>query len=132
MPNDPNKNGRDGPSGTWGLIGAAIAAFIFSLFVIGFLLEPRAGQERVSYSAVKQMIQDGEVISAEFQEHSIVVVTKNPDETGATSFRAVIPVQGDPELLTLLEEHGIEISAEEPAGDSMFSDILPCGLLLGG
>jgi cell division protease FtsH len=83
------------------------------------------------YSEVKQMIRDGRVTSADLQEHAIVV---NTGQTGAESnetFRAVTPSQGDPGLLPLLEQNGVEIRAEEPSGVSVLSYILPWVLILG-
>jgi cell division protease FtsH len=83
------------------------------------------------YSEVKQMIRDGRVTSADLQEHAIVV---NTGQTGAESnetFRAVTPSQGDPDLLPLLEQNGVEIRAEEPSGVSVLSYILPWVLILG-
>ena len=44
---------------------------------------------------------------------------------------ATIPAQGDPDLLPLLEAQGVEISAREPAGDSILLYFLPWILILG-
>ena len=77
--------------------------------------EPGSIQTTVPYSTVKQMIRDGQVTSADLQEHAIVVTTGEPGAADAEVFRAVTPSQGDPDLLPLLEEQGVEITAEEPS-----------------
>jgi len=46
-------------------------------------------------------------------------------------FEAVVPAQGDPELLKLLEDQGIEITATEPQDVSIFAYMLPWILILG-
>ena len=90
-----------------------------------------ARQTTLPYSSVKQMIRDGEVISAEFEEHAIVVTREQPDPAGVSAFRAVIPLPGDPEILPLLEEQGVEIRAKEPADGSILLYFLPWILILG-
>jgi len=85
----------------------------------------------LSYSAVKQKILDGEVVAAVFQENSIVVSTTRPDVSGVSFFRAVIPIQGDPELLSLLEGQGVDISVQAPSDGPALMYFLPWILILG-
>lgn len=77
------------------------------------------------------MIRDGEVISADLREHSIVIATDKSGSDGPILFNAVTPSQGDPDLLPLLEQHRVEIRAEEPADVSILAYILPWVLILG-
>ncbi len=125
----PDESG--GPVGPQWLIFAVISGLLMSSALFSMFGAPEAGRSEVAYSEVKRLIQAGAVVSAEFEEHAIVVVTETSDETGATSFRAVIPAQGDPELLELLDREGIEIWAREPAGTSAMAFVLPWVLILG-
>ena len=126
---DNRPNAGPEPPGWW--IWAWVAFLLSAFLFMGLLFSPETGETQLSYSAVKQMILDGRVVSAEFQEHAIVVATDRPDADGVTRFRAVIPALGDPELLKVLEEQGVEISASEPAGVSVLSYILPWIVILG-
>lgn len=76
------------------------------------------------------MIREGEVTSADLQEHAVVVRAIDPDTEQPQEYRAVTPSQGDPDLLPLLEEMQVEITAEEPAGVSILSYILPWIIVL--
>lgn len=109
------------------LLAALLAMVLFSD------LWPNSGavQTALPYSEIKQMIRDGQVISADLQEHAIVVKTGEAGVESSEVFRAVTPSQGDPDLLPLLEQNGVEIRAEEPSGVSVLSYILPWVLILG-
>ncbi|MGC9368020.1 MAG: ATP-dependent zinc metalloprotease FtsH [Paracoccaceae bacterium] len=127
MPNDdrPPQNRPDGSEWlAWGLLAA------FLLFVVfgGLWLEPAAQGQSVPYSEMKEMIRDGEIDSVTLQEHEIVATRKG--EVTET-LNAVTPAQNDPELLPLLEQQGIEISAEKPPQGSILSYMLPWIVLLG-
>lgn len=92
------------------------------------LFEPGPVQTTLPYSEIKAMIRDGQVTTAVLENTAIVV------ETGSDApmlYRAVTPPQGDPDLLPLLEQSGVEIRAEEPSGVSILSYILPWVLILG-
>ena len=92
--------------------------------------DPDARPTTLPYSSVKDMIREGSVSSAEFEEHAIVVTIERSEQSGTSRFRAVIPTPGDPELLPLLEEQGVEVSAEEPAGSPILLYFLPWVLIL--
>ncbi|MCP1168810.1 ATP-dependent metallopeptidase FtsH/Yme1/Tma family protein [Limimaricola litoreus] len=85
----------------------------------------------VSYSALKQMIRDGAVVSAELQDHAITVGTRAPGGADPVRYQAVTPVQADPDLLPLLESEGVEITATKPQGISILSYLLPWAVILG-
>ncbi|MCP5074646.1 MAG: ATP-dependent zinc metalloprotease FtsH [Rhodobacteraceae bacterium] len=85
----------------------------------------------VSYSEVKRMVSEGEIAFAVLEEHAIVVSTAASDPSLVQHYRAVTPVQADPALLALLEEHSVEINAKPPVGGSILSYILPWVLILG-
>lgn len=87
--------------------------------------------ETVSYTEIKQMIRAGEVEAAVIEEHDIVVTLKSPDEAGLMRHRAVIPAQGDPALLDLLEDQNVEITAHRPQGTSFLAYLLPWLLIIG-
>ncbi|WP_235915829.1 ATP-dependent zinc metalloprotease FtsH [Thalassovita mangrovi] len=109
-----------------------VLAVVLSLTMLGSLfIEQPPFEARLSYSEIKQKIRDGDIQSAELHEHDIVVTTKAVDAAEAEEFSAVIPMQGDPELLALLEQQGVEITATEPDDVSIFSYLLPWVLILG-
>ncbi|WP_233192821.1 ATP-dependent zinc metalloprotease FtsH [Acidimangrovimonas sediminis] len=101
------------------------------------------GVQTVPYSQVKQMIRQGTVGAAELSDHSITVTPR--DASGAapapaggstageapTAYRAVTPEQGDPELLPLLEQKNVTITARAPSGTSYLAFLLPWIVLIG-
>lgn len=123
---------RDGdPRQPWQsplLLSLAIA---FLLLTFASFLQMDTGSGDMSYSALKQMIRDGEVTEAAFEEHALIAMIGDPGAPDSQSVRVIIPTQGDPELLPLLEEQGVEIRAEEPTEPSVLSYILPWVLILG-
>ncbi|MDQ2089893.1 ATP-dependent zinc metalloprotease FtsH [Marimonas arenosa] len=131
MPQFPPKTPGDGPDrpGWQALIVLALlAAFVL---IVGLFAEPAQQGTRLPYSTLKTMIREGQVRTAELREHMIIVETKAPDATGNQSFRAVVPAQGDPDLLELLEVQGVEITATEPEDVSILTYMLPWILILG-
>lgn len=110
---------------------ALVAAFVTIALFGSLLVEPSSYETRLPYSTVKTMIREGQVQSVELREHLIVGVTDETDAGEGEVFEAVIPAQGDPELLGLLEEHGIEITATEPQDVSFLAYILPWIIILG-
>lgn len=131
MPDNPDRNPGDGPD--WSGWQAVVAlAFLLSMALIGGLFNgPTAPETRLPYSTVKQMIRDGQVTAVEMREHVIVAETAEDDTGDTKRVEAVVPVTGDPDLLTLLEDQGVEITATEPSGVSIFSYMLPWVLILG-
>ena len=131
MTEGKNGNGPNEPGWSAWALRIIIAAFLIGIAFNS--LFQRRGPEEVftTYSAVKRMVRDGEVASAVLGEHSITVA--NSDLGGAAIQRhtATIPAQGDPDLLPLLEAQGVEISAREPAGESILLYFLPWVLILG-
>jgi cell division protease FtsH len=122
FPNGPSPNG-------WPLIAVWVA--LLTVFFLSYILYG-AGQvsESLPYSEVKQMIRDGQVTEAILEEHAITVVTGTQLADGIEQYHAITPAQGDPELLSLLEGQGIEVTAREPEGVSLLSYLLPWLLIL--
>ena len=121
----------DPPKGPGWQIFFLLNAVVMGVILIGIFSGPASNTSALPYSSVKMMVREGEIVSARFEEHAVIVTTAAPDESGISAFRAVIPAQGDPELLSLLESQGVEISAMEPAGESILMYILPWVLILG-
>lgn len=71
-----------------------------------FFFERGPVQTTLPYSAVKQMIRDGQVTSADLQAIAIIVATGDRGTEGTEIFCAITPPQGDPDLLPLLEANG--------------------------
>lgn len=108
-----------------------LAGLLFLVVVSSFMLGPGSKTQVLPYSEVKQMIRDGEVVSANFEETAILITTENPNEDGVTSFRTVMPAQGDPDLLEIMEEQDVEIRAQAPSDPSVLVYLLPWLLILG-
>ncbi len=131
MPKEPQHGQNGGPIEPRWQVWVLLFGFLLMVLVSGFLFDSGPVQTTLPYSTVKQMIRDGQVVSVDMKEHSIVVTTDNADAENPEVFRAITPSQGDPNLLVLLEARGVEIRAEEPTGGSILSYILPWILILG-
>ena len=86
---------------------------VLTALALAFLLTPQPSVTTVPYSEIKELIRSGQVGEAILEEHSITVNTGDSPDT-ADLYRAVTPAQGDDELLRLLEDSGVEITAKEP------------------
>ena len=131
MPLTPHTNPDNGPNWPGSSVWALLAAFVVIVLFGSLLVEPNRFEARLPYSTVKTMIREGEVQSVELREHVIVVTTGETDAGEVQVVEAVVPAQGDPELLKLLEDQGIEITAIERQGVSIFTYMLPWILILG-
>lgn len=131
MPRGADRDQTTGPrmpgSQPWLWLTVFLALSMLSSFWFASSEQPSI----LPYSDIKQMIRDGDVMAAQLQEHAISVTTEGADPESPTTFRAVTPAQGDPELLPLLEQSGAVISAKEPRGVSIFTYILPWVMILG-
>ncbi len=123
----PNGSGSPRPD-QW----IQIAIWAATLVVLAVVLVGLPGQtaRELPYSEIKQMIREGEVGVAVLEEHAITVTPREPDAE-STRYRAVIPTQGDPELLPLLEDRQVDVTAREPQGVSMLAYFVPWILILG-
>ncbi|MBE9476759.1 MAG: ATP-dependent zinc metalloprotease FtsH [Proteobacteria bacterium] len=117
------------PAGRRNLFILGLLAILLMVSLFGPKTETAV--ETVTYSEIKEMIRDGEVVSALLEEHSITVITGDPSAPDSKQFRAITPTQEDPTLLPLLEQESIEITARVPEGVSILSYILPWILILG-
>ncbi|MCA0927932.1 ATP-dependent zinc metalloprotease FtsH [Ruegeria profundi] len=131
MPQEPPKSPRNGPN--WSVwTNYIVFAFILAFVLIAnFLVQPGEKETTVTYTELKQVLREGRAQSAELREHVIVINAKTEGGDGTQALRAVIPPVGDPELLELLEDQGVDITATEPADISLFTYILPWVLILG-
>jgi cell division protease FtsH len=111
--------------------GVALAVGLF-LLAFASLLPTGPGPGDTSYTALKQMIREGRVTEAAFEEHALIATIGDPEDPDSQTVRVIIPAQGDPDLLPLLEAQGVEIRAEEPAEPSILTYMLPWVLILGG
>ncbi|MFD0982696.1 ATP-dependent zinc metalloprotease FtsH [Tropicimonas aquimaris] len=130
MSDDPNKR-PNGPNSPWAEPMLIPWAFALLLLVMFSMLQPGAAVETVSYSEMKRLIGTGAVAEAVLGEN-LITVTLAADTTGeAAQYKAVTPVQPDPDLLAMLEAADVEITAEAPAGDSLLLLFLPWIVILG-
>lgn len=131
MSQEPSQSPNNGPNRPEMANYVAFAIAIALVVVASVFIQPRESEETLTYSALKETIRDGKVQRAELREHVIIIETQVEDGDEPQMFRAVIPPVGDPELLELLEEQGVDITATEPSGVSIFAYMLPWVLILG-
>ncbi|WP_082677568.1 ATP-dependent zinc metalloprotease FtsH [Ruegeria profundi] len=131
MPQEPPKSPRNGPNWSVWTNYIVFAFILVFVLIANFLVQPGEKETTVTYTELKQVLREGRAQSAELREHVIVIdaITEGGDDTQV--LRAVIPPVGDPELLELLEDQGVDITATEPADISLFTYILPWVLILG-
>lgn len=110
----------------WPLVGMlAIYLLFFSQFPPG----PSAPQN-VTYSEMKRLIELGEVTEATLETSAIVAVLRDAKDGDRAKVRAVTPQQPDPDLLPLLEQNNVDITAKEPSTQSAVWVFLPWLLIL--
>lgn len=106
----------------------AVTAITFAL-AMSLFLRVETGLTTVPYSNVKELIRDGSVDTAILEEHGITVIVGANSQT-AQQYYAVVPAQGDADLLPLLEVRGVEIAAKAPQSDSILTYLMPWILIL--
>ena len=129
MPNEPSREPPEDDSPRQWIV-LTLWALLFAVYAFVSLTNSGSSVQGVSYSEIKQMIRDGDVDQALLEEHAITVSGVKDGAAAILRFRAVTPSQGDPELLPLLETHGVEITAEKPRGVSFLTYFLPWILIL--
>ena len=120
----------DPPSLTRLLWPLVVVFAVFMLFSSQFPtgnLAPRT----LTYSEIKTLIRKGDVIEATLETNAIVAVLRGAAENGNNRIRAITPQQPDPELLPLLEQNGVDITAKEPATPSILLSVLPWIMIIG-
>lgn len=107
------------------VVGLAVFALLSSQFPTG-----SSAPRLVSYSEIKDRIRQGDVTEATLEATAIVAVLRSSAEDGGERVRAITPHQPDPDLLPLLEDAGVIITAEEPTTPSILLSFLPWILIL--
>jgi cell division protease FtsH len=85
----------------------------------------------VPYSEVKALIRADAVRAVVLESDEISALLRRPEPDGPETLRAVTPAQPDPDLLPLLEERGVEVTAVAARDDSMLIAWLPWLVLIG-
>ena len=133
MPDNNKRPGVDPALLRWLLIAAALLAFYLFLM-------PRPGDEPASeltYSHFKELVQQGQVVTATFRGEEISGRLGEPIQTGqerATDrYSTRRPPMDDPELLPTLSQHGVEIvsEAETTSPGTWLLTLLPWLLIIG-
>ncbi|MBV1864076.1 MAG: ATP-dependent zinc metalloprotease FtsH [Rhodobacteraceae bacterium] len=112
-------------------IGPLVMLGVFWLAMSFFNLSTSTSLETVPYSVIKQHIRNGEVQEVTIEENSLKALLSSATLANNTRLYAIIPVQGDPELLPLLEEENVTVTAVAPSGDSILIYLLPWIAILG-
>lgn len=111
------------------LISFGMLALLLGLFVLPKLLGS-GPTSTVPYSEFKTRIAEGAFHAVTLTDTDIKGPLKfTIDET--KQLRAVLPVQGDPDLLPLLEEWNVTVTAVNSSGSSYLAVLLPWLFILG-
>ncbi|MCP4181830.1 MAG: ATP-dependent zinc metalloprotease FtsH [Hyphomicrobiales bacterium] len=111
--------------------GFILLAFSISLMFSLYMYSTDTGLKTVSYSEIKNLIITGQVSRATLAQHSIEVQLTDNSVQKSPQLRAVVPIDGNAELLLLLEKHKVEVTAVAPSEGSFITYLLPWVLILG-
>jgi len=108
------------------LVGSVVFALLSSQF------SPVNPPPRyVTYSEMKDLIRQGDVTEVMLETNAITAQLRNATPSDTQRVRAITPQQPDQELLPLLEDRGVVITAEEPATPSILLSMLPWLVIFG-
>lgn len=108
------------------LVGSVVFALLSSQF------SPVTPPPRyVTYSEMKDLIRQGDVTEVMLETNAITAQLRNATPSDTQRVRAITPQQPDQELLPLLEDRGVVITAEEPATPSILLSMLPWLVIFG-
>jgi len=131
-PDEPPGGTTPRAGSPWPLLWAALFLLAFGLI---WIARQEPGHE-ISYSELKQELRADHVESVTFEGRKISGQLRTPppgtpedDADDARSFASRMPAVDDPELLALLEEQGVSISAE-PETDDWWSTLVVMALPL--
>ncbi|MBS3805353.1 MAG: ATP-dependent zinc metalloprotease FtsH [Oleiphilaceae bacterium] len=110
-------------------------------FAVFFLIDlmGRSGSQDLTFTEFKEKVRADQVEQVNIKGHEVTgtLVSPDDDEVGAPAtdrFRTFIPEVGDPQVVNLLEENNVTITAEE-SGENMLTRVLvgflPWLLILG-
>ena len=85
----------------------------------------------VSYSEVKTLVRSQSVKEVILEENAITAVLTSDISGEPERVRANTPAQSDPDLISLLEEFGVEIRANPPKSEPVLLYFLPWILIIG-
>ena len=91
------------------------------LFLTPLFQAAVTSDQTVSYSEIKRQIADGQIQSVVLTETDLTALPLSSD----IAIRANVPVQGDPELLPLLDAHDVEVTAKPPGSGTALGALLP-------
>lgn len=130
MPKDPSSPQDPDPEQwrEWRTFAVGLLLMVALLSLVLFQAEP--AHKTIPYSEIKTMIRGGDVVEVILEEHAITATIGPKAGSEKIQYRAVTPVQGDPELLPLLESRSVKITAREPKGETLLTYILPWLLIL--
>lgn len=130
MANNPTPPEPSGPGSLLRLLWPLVIGLTVIAIVSVQLPNGAPAEKTVSYSEVKELIRAGEITQATLESAAIVAVRRSPED-GIERVRAITPQQPDPELLPLLEEMGVVVTAVAPQTPSLLISFLPWILILG-
>ena len=126
MPKSPLRPEPEQPQNGFGI---AVWLLLLAAFLSIFMFRPEPTNQSVPYSEIKSMIRGGRVAEVVLEQYAITAKIRSETGTERDPYRAVMPAQGDPELLPLLELHKVKITARKPQSDTYVSYLL-YGLLI--
>jgi cell division protease FtsH len=142
---DPEKGGSGNPSGggpnrppawtrqgsQWSWVFWAIllvAIFIFMMIQAGSVSPPRIAysdfRSRVESGQVRAITVTGQEIDGTFIAKQDVVTVSREKKSGVTAFSTVMPTIDDPELMKLLQDKGVVVTAKVQGGNQWLGTLL--------
>jgi hypothetical protein len=125
-PPQPSGPGRFAP---W--LWPLVVMLVMLAFYLSDHRPPEPAVRVVPYSEVKALIRADAVRAVVLESDEISALLRRPEPDGPETLRAVTPAQPDPDLLPLLEERGVEVTAVAARDDSMLIAWLPWLVLIG-
>lgn len=130
MQKGPGKKAPQGKATAIWQIVALISLFLLLIQFSSYAFKTQSDEAVIPYSEMRQLILNGQVVSATLQENAIVVQTAAGNAQGISQFRANTPALDDTDLLEQLEKRSVEILVEPPVQDSLLLYFLPWILIL--
>jgi cell division protease FtsH len=119
-------------------IALAIAVLVLAVFVLVPREPPGQGPVQISYTQFKSLLREGHVeqisIRGDEIEGRLSAVVPGAERAAEQGFRSHVPEFGDPELLPMIEERGVELTVaprQETGLMALLAALLPWVIIIG-
>jgi cell division protease FtsH len=119
-------------------IALAIAVLVLAVFILVPREPPGQGPVQISYTQFKSFLREGHVeeisIRGDEIEGRLSTVVAGAERAAEQGFRSYVPEFGDPELLPMIEERGVELNVaprQETGLMALLAALLPWVIIIG-